>query len=387
MVKTEIVTDAAQLAAIRAEWASLLERSARGEPSQSPLWQLAWWRVFGEDGGRALRALLCYEGTRLIGLCPLLERRYLHRPQIPFRRLELIASGEDPADEIVSEYLGLIAERGAEERVATVFVDALLGGALGEWDELSMPFMNGESVTPHLLSRALRNAGVDARVEVATMAPYIPLPRSWDDYLAALSSSQRYLIRRSMRDFDAWAKGGLALHRAKSLAELEQGRRTLIDLHSDRWSSAGEAGAFASARFRAFHDEIMPALLDRGALDLFWMTVRDEPVVAMYSFVWQGRVQFYQGGRRADVPKGIRPGLVGHAHAIRHAIERGHSEYDFLGGASRYKMDFALATRPIVYLRAARWSLVEAARRTAEFALDGARLLRDGVRRVLSHGA
>ena len=61
---------------------------------------------------------------------------------------------------------------------------------------------------------------------------------------------------------------------------------------------------------------------------------------------------FYQSGRRVDVPKAVRPGIALHALAIRASIESGLREYDFLAGASRYKRELALATRPLVTLRA-----------------------------------
>jgi CelD/BcsL family acetyltransferase involved in cellulose biosynthesis len=120
----------------------------------------------------------------------------------------------------------------------------------------------------------------------------------------------------------------------------------------------------------------MPALLDRGALELRWLEARGEPIAAIYNIAWQGKVQFYQGGRRMDLPKGLRPGTAIQALAIRAAIEDGRREYDFLAGTARYKMELALAARPLVELRATRPSLGDAARRAAELAIAQARALR-----------
>jgi CelD/BcsL family acetyltransferase involved in cellulose biosynthesis len=386
-VKIEIVTDIERLTAIRAEWEGLLERSAANTLMLSPIWTLAWWREFGPRGGRALRAALFFEGSRLVGMAPLLERPFRYPPGIPFRRLELIASGEDQADEICSEYIGVIAERGAEEGVARALAVALEGGALGGWDELSLPAMSGDDVLPLLLAEEMRRCGLDARLEVTGMAPHIPLPASWDAYLAALPSSRRYLVRRSIRDLKTWAEGTLRFERARTREDLERGKQILMALHAERWSAAGSAGAMASASFRAFHEEIMPALLERGALDLRWLSARGEPIAAIYNIVWQGKIYFYQSGRKLDLPRTVRAGIVIHAHAIREAIEAGLREYDFLGGAARYKMDLAPAARSLVRLRAARPSVIEAARRTAELAMDQARVLRDNVRSMLGRRA
>ena len=40
------------------------------------------------------------------------------------------------------------------------------------------------------------------------------------------------------------------------------------------------------------------------------------PIAALYNFIWEGKVSFYQSGRKVDVPKNIRPGIVIHAYAI-----------------------------------------------------------------------
>src|SRR5690606_5580489 len=107
-VRADIVTRWDQLLAQRDAWLDLLARSSANEPTLSPLWLDTWWRIFGSEGGRALRAVLVYDGDRLIGMAPLLVRRAWYRSALPLRRIELLASGEPEADEIYSEYLNVI---------------------------------------------------------------------------------------------------------------------------------------------------------------------------------------------------------------------------------------------------------------------------------------
>ena len=73
-------------------------------------------------------------------------------------------------------------------------------------------------------------------------------------------------------------------------------------------------------------------------------------------------------------------GIVLHAHAIRSAIDAGRREYDFLAGTSRYKLDLALATRPLVVLRATPPSLVESLRKLGTSGIQAARVLRSRLR-------
>src|ERR1043165_2102324 len=118
---SKIVRSIDDLAPFEPAWRDLLSRSNNDEPTLTPLWLGAWWRVFGSEGGRRLCVALFFDTDRLVGMAPLQTRRHWYRPGIPFRRLELLASGEREADEICSEYIGVIAEQGREGAVVEAF--------------------------------------------------------------------------------------------------------------------------------------------------------------------------------------------------------------------------------------------------------------------------
>ena len=361
-------------------WEALLQRSATPEAMLRPAWLLAWWRVFGPLGGRRLQTGLFTQDDRPVGLAPLLHRRHWHRGLLPFRRLEPLGAGEPEADAICSDYLNVIAERGAEAVVARELAAAVAAGKFGACDELVFPMMDGEGRLPALFTEAFGRVGMIARCTPTSAAPYIPLPATWEAYLKALTPSRRYYLTRSLRAFDRWAGGTTRVHYATTPAELEEGRRVLIQLHRERWQGTAQGGVFRSPRFLAFHEAVMPLLLEDGSLELMWLSVRDTPVAALYNLVWNDKVSFYQSGRTTQVPANVRPGIVILAHAIRGAIEAGRREFDFLAGVSPYKTQLALASRPVVEVRAARPSLRERLRGLAEAAAAGSRGVRRRVR-------
>ena len=298
-----------------------------------------------------------------------------------------MGSGEDECDEICSDYLGVVAEAGSESEVASALSKGLAEGSFGAWDELVMPAMSGFHPLPSMLRAQLTLAGIDVACERVSGCPYIPLPKTWDDYLAALPASARYMVRRSLRDFSQWAGGSERIERAETPEGVERGAAILRALHAERWTGSGSEGAFASAPFKRFHDRVMPELWKRNALELMWLTVRGEPLAALYNVIENGVVYFYQSGRRLDLPKGIRPGIVLHAEAIRSAIQAGRREYDFLAGDSRYKLDLALATHPLVTLRATRPSVVESLRKLGATSLQAARVVRSKLRERMARPA
>ncbi len=165
----------------------------------------------------------------------MLRRRHSYRG-LPFRRLELLASGEPDADAICSNHIGILAERGAEAAVARRLVAALKGGAFGTWDEVVLPMMSGDTPMPELLVEAFRGANIQAEISVTARAPYIPLPATWDEYLDSLSKKCRHNMSHALKQFEQWADGTAKLEWVSNRGDLERGKGILIQLHQGRWA-------------------------------------------------------------------------------------------------------------------------------------------------------
>ena len=291
---------------LRPAWTDLLERCERNEVTQSPDWLLTWWRVFGPTQDRQLRLAAFHDGDRLVGLAPLLLRRYWCRGLLPFNRLELLASGEPVQVGIYSNHIGILAERGHEARIAGRWCKRPRG-ELGRWDEIVLPMMSADTAMPELLVEAFRAAGFEAEISVQAGAPYIPLPASWKEYLAGLSANSRRNIERSLKAFDKWSGGTTELECISSVADLKRGQEILMGLHHERWGEQDQAGVFRSPLYLDFHERIMRTLAQRGALELLILRLRGQPMAALYSIAWAGKVIAYQTGRRIDVPNNVRP--------------------------------------------------------------------------------
>jgi CelD/BcsL family acetyltransferase involved in cellulose biosynthesis len=339
-----VLDDRAAINRLVPAWWALLKRAVSPQPMQTPLWLLTWWDVMAGDHARAPRvAVVEAPSGEVVGILPLLRRRVVQTAIVPVDTLELIGSGEDEADEIFSEYLGAAVARGHERVVAGEFAEMLRAGAFGYWDELTMVAMSEDDPWITTFAEELRARGMETTLARGLECPYIVLPASWDEYLAGLDGQSRYFVRRTLRDFEAWAKpaGGAVLRRASNEAELAQGWENLVMGHAERWQGGG---AFRSPRFKRFHELVTRALAagsEGGILDLLWLEVGGKPLASLYNIVYDGHVHFYQSGRTLDVPKNVRPGIAVHLYAIRRAIELGYRSYDFLGQPSQYKRQLA----------------------------------------------
>ncbi len=211
---------------MRGEWEQLLQHSAGLQPSLTPTWSITWWRVFGSLDRRRLCTLVFHEGRELVGIFPLLERRQWHHRLVPMLRIELLASGEDTADEIYSEYLGPIVARGHESAVIEAFATYLVEQR-GSWQELVLTALDCGSPAVRKLEPALRARGFACETREHGHCSYIALPHQWDDYLAMLSSDHRYTAKRSLRDFEQWAGATAQVEVARTYADLRRGMNIL----------------------------------------------------------------------------------------------------------------------------------------------------------------
>lgn len=365
---------------LRPAWEELLSRSSSAEPMLSPDWLLTWWRVYSPGSDRQLRVGVFQENDRIVGLAPLLSRRFSYRFGIPFRRIEPLGADVDEGDGVCSEYLTPICETRCEELVAHSLVENLARGRFGPWDEFVLPAMDGEAAMPDLLLAAFQANGIPAEKTRTDEVAYIPLSTDWDSYLKSLPQRKRYVVTRSLRDFESWAGQDAVFSKATTAAELEESKRVLKTLHSERWNVDGELGAFHAPRFSRFHDEFMARALEAGRLELVTLKVRGEPVAAVYNIVANGKVYFYQSGRSVNVPKEQRLGIVILSRCIRNAIEQGVREFDLLGGTSQYKSTLAPRQRPLVQVRAVKRCVVEGLRRFTDGGLVLTRRARQWLR-------
>lgn len=347
-----------QLENLRTDWEELLKKCSNNEPVLSPTWLIPWCKIYGNSPTWQPLIISFRANDRLVGLILLQRQWQNYYRYLPFLRLSFLGSGIDWNDGVYPEYLNFLCLPEYEETIVEQFVLLLKESRLGRWHEIILNMMPAEHRLTQSLQSRLTNAGLVVEKTSHAAAPFVTLPKTWDDYVTSLGKHRRYLLK-TLRDFDEWADGNALFHLAENTAELDKGFAILQALHGERWSSEGQMGVFHAKRFCLFHKTVMPELLNRKSLELRWLTVRDQPLAVIYNIVWDNKIHFYQGGRSMSVPKQIRPGIVLHAHAIRSAIAASHREYDFLSGDTQYKRQLSNGRHDLVQLRIAKKTVRE----------------------------
>lgn len=358
-LRTEVISELDALERITPEWRALHGESGATFVT-SPTWIAAWWRAMADVekvaglGGREILAIVVRDGTRMVGLA-LLCKRWAREAAIPRIRLDAMGTGEPREHEVMSEYTTVMADPQRRTAIAMQVAEAMVGSKAARWDELVLPMMRSDDPMVRALTHAFVQHRLDVCVEPIGGSDAALLPRTFEDYLASLSKSHRYTVKRSLNAFETWARaeGGFKLERLTDPARLDGGLSTLIRLHTARW---GASNVFSSERFRSFHRDVMRSMLGGmdARLDLWALEVGGRPIASLYNIVANGIAYNYQAGRSTDVPKNVKPGIVTHLYAIQSAIAEGLREYDFLAGDAMYKRQLANTRHHLVTLRVRR---------------------------------
>ena len=95
-------------------------------------------------------------------------------------------------------------------------------------------------------------------------------------------------------------------------------------------------GNFARNEIRDFHKKVAGTFLNTDLLRLYFLRVQGKDVAALYTFKYNNKLFYYQGGWDPEWSKD-RVGSILTNLVIEDAINKGYSEYDFLRGSEDYK--------------------------------------------------
>lgn len=371
MITVEKVTTREGFEQLAAVWNSLLVESESNTLALTWEWLIAWWDVFGE--GRELYLLVVRDDEELLGIAPLSKRVRHHYNVLPFRRLEFLASGEDEADEICSEYLDFILRRGREAEALNCIFDYLREHAT-DWDELLLTDIRADSANVSLLQSICATNETKCSITPRQPTSYLPLDGDYETFLMRLGRKFQRNLRRDRRL--AESTGG-ELRIVDSEDGFAESFEILVRLHQSCWTARSQPGVFSSERFARFHRQVAPHLLRKGWLRLYVYFLSGEPVSALYAFVYERKLYYYQSGFvQVDGPVSS-PGTLVQALAIEDAFKLGLREFDFLrGDEGGYKTRWGAETRDALQLRIAHSQSKEMVYSTANRLVAGLRNFR-----------
>ncbi len=308
-------------------WNALVARAAGGSVFLTWQWQTEWIASFLD--GRALQILTVVDPSgALAGALPLYaeaEGRWR------------IVGGED-----VSDYLDLAAVPGAEAAVWEAILQHRDEHA-AVWD---LRGLRPESPTLTVLPPLAAAEGLVATAEREERCPILPLPATWDEYLARLSGKDRHELRRKMRKLEAELPA-VTVRAHADVGGWDDAMTSFLALH--RASRTGKA-RFMDERMERFFRRSLRALVAAGWIRLWFLESASTPVAGFLCMEYGDSVGLYNSGFDPAHAK-LAPGIVLLGHLIRDAIERRIPVFDFLRGEEPYKYAFGPTPRDLFRLQ------------------------------------
>ncbi len=322
------------LSLLEGPWRVLIKRSECLNPFLSWEWISTWMRCFGSAVDPCILTARDPSSRELVGLAPLVLRRFPDRRLGPYRELSVLG-----ATAAAPDHLDVIAETGRGEAISSAFAEHI--SELGGWDTFRLHGMKPES---RLISSLLRQRPVGRSVVWESQCPFITLPSTWEEFESGLGKKVRYNLRSRSRRLENDTNGQVAYQTISAGAGVTDAMCEVFRLHQGVRRAQGDKGAFADGRVCEFHQQIATLFSQNGWLRLHLLLVRGEAIGAVYSFRYGDTVYFYQTGHDQAWAR-YGPGSAIVAYSIRASIEEGAAEFDFLRGDEPYKFQWTSQVR------------------------------------------
>lgn len=279
-------------------------------------WLSAWWKHLGTD--KKLILLLAEENGKIFGIAPLM---YSVQTMFGLRRGKIEFVGTPHTD-----YNNFILTERKQECLK-LFID-YLHNLTEKWDCIDLADIpeNAECL-PFLIK-------ISKNLIRFHKCPYLPLPKSYENFLENLSFNKRKHIKHDTRRLEKTFHAEIVDYSQPQTCN--EGMNYLFKLHQKRWQSVGFAGAFADPNFRKFHLDIAKSFSQKNWLGLYVLKLSGKPAAVMYGFQYKSKYHSYLLGFD---PKYSRYGVgnILKAYQINHFIQKGLTEFDMLRGSEWHK--------------------------------------------------
>ncbi|MFZ3137470.1 MAG: GNAT family N-acetyltransferase [Thermodesulfovibrionales bacterium] len=333
---------------LKERWNTLLDESVVNSIFLRWEWLYSWWNAYREDNYK-LTILLVFREKDLIGIAPFYVKKLSLNGLLSFKRLLFLGTREG---DVISEFMDIICKPGEEETVVPKIIDFIVQEDLS--DDLCLHKIDPSSNTISVLQRLSDDKKFLSVVQEEYESPYIALPDTIDDFFNNLGSSLRSKLRNNRRKLDKYHD--VFFRKSCNVTDLDKDFEELVRLHQLRWKSRNFPGSFSGEKFFMFQKTVMPLLLNNGNLELWFLSVGNKNIGALYNIRHNNKIYFYQGGLDTSFDEGLAPGYLLHNHCIEDAIQQGLDEYHFLlmGNLDAYKKQWAKNCRKMCDIYIAR---------------------------------
>jgi len=311
-----------QFQTLAQEWNELLNRSTNNIIFNTIEWHENWWASY--HPGELWLLTVRDESSVLRGIASFFIANSDGNRTVHF------VGCED-----VTDYLDLIVDEASANDVYNAIAQYLAQNT-DKFDSIDLCNIPESSPTRSHFITALENAGFSVTSDVMEVCPIITLDGSWDDYLANIDKKQRHEIRRKLRKADGQkSMEVLDWYIVSDEHDLQAEMQKFLTLMAT--SQQDKATFLEDEAHQDFFNRIVPALYEKGWVQLAFLTMNDTPVTAYLNFDYGNKILVYNSGLDASEYGFLSPGIVLLSYNIQHAIDNQREVFDFLRGDETYK--------------------------------------------------
>ena len=282
----------APLPALRAEWSWLEPRARTRNVFNAWTFVDAWWEHFREGAdGRAPREERVFVVRNGAGQPVAIVPLYVDPRPTRFGRVRVLRN-VGYGDVVNPDFLDALCIPGFEERVAAAIAPRLFGDPGWDFAQFSELAEGGSLALMAEAWSEERRALV--RRETRSPCPYLPLPASFDEFMAARNPHFRQQLRRYRRKIER--ELGVEWRRVGRDIDVDAGMDLLARLHQARMEATGRGGNFKKDDYQRFHRALATRLAGSGELYFWVLTIEGLPGASHYGFLHDGVYYGYQMG-------------------------------------------------------------------------------------------
>ncbi len=207
----------------------------------------------------------------------------------------------------------------------------------------------GDSPATDAARRALRTAGYRLSERARAPSPRMALPADAAALLASVSRNLRSQVGRRRRALER--QGELRLRTISSGPGVGHALDALLRLEASGWKGRSGTAILSEPATERLYRSFVTAAASTGILRLHLLELDGDLVAGDIACAHRGVGYLLKTSFDEQLSRSS-PGMVLRAMVLSASIEEGLVEYDFLGGAETYKMQWGPTPRPRVEVRA-----------------------------------
>jgi CelD/BcsL family acetyltransferase involved in cellulose biosynthesis len=315
---------------LKSHWDTLLKDSVVGNSVYLTWeWLATWWKHFGKE--RRLLLLTVTERNKILAIAPLMLSKYkITRIGPSMGKVEFLGTP-------YSDYSNFIILEKERDCLRSIF--NYLKYEVSGWNWIRLSEILESSSTAKLLREIFPESSAELikKEHVCSVCSYISLPESFGTFMKELGRKQRQSLNRNLRrlqqsfsvEFKSYKDFGFSV---------DEAMRLFFKLHRMRWKEKNLPGIFEQKEnvVKDFHLNLAKTFAENEWLGLYFLTLNNEPVSALYNFEYGQKSYGYLTGFDPKYAS-YSIGSVSIFFLIEKYIQRGFRDFDMLRGVEPYK--------------------------------------------------